>query len=71
MQSFDQWTETPEGTECCDLTVFPGLPKKHYPYVLARLQQAYKSGVASATVKQEPLVLTPPPTEGDSEHKMP
>ena len=67
IQKFDEWKISPKGNEACDLAAFPSLPKKHIPFVLARIEQAYKDGVQAVldTMEKEELVLTPPvePTE--------
>ena len=64
--TFSEWQQTPEGKEACDLSVFPSLPKKHWPYIINRLGLAYESGVASVTV-QEDKPLSPPVENGDTE----
>ncbi len=62
IQSFKEWSETPRGREACDLGPFKALPKKHIPFVLARIEEAYEAGCTAVqvTLVKEERLLTPP-----------
>lgn len=62
IQTFEEWSETPRGREACDLTPFKALPKKHEPFVLARIEQAYEDGCTAVqvTMQVEERLLSPP-----------
>jgi len=65
IQTFKEWAQTPRGKEACDMTRFPSMPKKHYPFAVAGVHEAYEAGCTAVqmTLEEPERTLTPPEAE--------